>query len=81
MYYITQTEHLEGPALEIFSKLSEPELYHCREPEKGLFIAESPNVIDRALNAGYQPVSMLVDTKELDSARCSAGSFLPWKRS
>ena len=66
MYYITQTEHLEGPALEIFSKLSEPELYHCREPEKGLFIAESPNVIDRALNAGYQPVSMLVDTKELE---------------
>ena len=56
---------MEGPDLEIFSKLSEPELYHYREPDRGLFIAESPNVIDRALDAGYQPVSMLLDTKEI----------------
>ena len=65
MVQIIQIDRLEGPDLEIFSKLSEPELYHYREPDKGLFIAESPNVIDRALDAGYQPVSMLIDTKEI----------------
>ena len=65
MVQIVHIEHLEGPDLEIYSKLSEPELYHYREPDKGLFIAESPNVIDRALDAGYQPVSMLVSTEEL----------------
>ena len=65
MVQIVHIDHLEGPDLEIYSKLSEPELYHYREPDKGLFIAESPNVIDRALDAGYQPVSMLIDTKEI----------------
>lgn len=65
MVQIIQIDRLEGPDLEIFSKLSEPELYHYREPDKGLFIAESPNVIDRALDACYQPVSMLIDTKEI----------------
>ena len=65
MVQIIQIDRLEGPDLEIFSKLSEPELYHYREPDKGLFIAESPNVIDRALDAGYKPVSMLLDTKEI----------------
>ena len=65
MVQIIQIDRLEGPDLEIFSKLSEPELYHYREPDRSLFIAESPNVIDRALDAGYQPVSMLLDTKEI----------------
>ena len=65
MVQIIQIDRLEGPDLEIYSKLSEPELYHYREPDKGLFIAESPNVIDRALDAGYRPVSMLIDTKEI----------------
>lgn len=65
MVQIIHIDRLEGPDLEIFSKLSEPELYHYREPDKGLFIAESPNVIDRALDAGYKPVSMLIDTKEI----------------
>ena len=65
MVQIIQIDRLEGPDLEIYSKLSEPELYHYREPDKGLFIAESPNVIDRALEAGYKPVSMLIDTKEI----------------
>ncbi|MBR6106876.1 MAG: RNA methyltransferase [Oscillospiraceae bacterium] len=43
----------------------EPQLYHYYEPEPGLFIAESPNVIARALQAGYEPVSLLIDRKEL----------------
>lgn len=66
MYHITEIEHLDKPELQIYTKLSESQLYHCREPEAGLFIAESPKVIDRALDAGYEPVSMLVDRQELN---------------
>ena len=65
MYYITDTDHLEDPELQIYTKLSETQLYHCREPHKGLFIAESPKVIERALNAGYKPVSMLMDRQQM----------------
>lgn len=65
MYYITQTDHLEDPELQIYTKLSETQLYHCREPHRGLFIAESPKVIERALNAGYKPVSMLMDRQQM----------------
>ncbi|MCQ2416349.1 MAG: RNA methyltransferase [Oscillospiraceae bacterium] len=42
---------------------SEPQLLHYYEPEQGLFIAETPNVIERALNAGYTPCSLLIDQK------------------
>ena len=42
---------------------SEPQLYHFYEPEQGIFIAETPNVIERALNAGYEPLSFLIDRK------------------
>ena len=65
MYYITETDNLEDPGLEIYTELSESQLYHCREPLSGLFIAESPKVIERALNAGYRPVSVLMDIKEV----------------
>ena len=65
MYYITDTDRLEDPELQIYTKLSETQLYHCREPHKGLFIAESPKVIERALNAGYKPVSMLMDRQQM----------------
>ena len=65
MYYITETDHLEDPRLQIYTKLSETQLYHCREPHKGLFIAESPKVIEMALNAGYKPVSMLMDCQQM----------------
>ena len=65
MYYITETDHLEDPRLQIYTKLSETQLYHCREPHRGLFIAESPKVIERALNAGYKPVSMLMDCQQM----------------
>ena len=65
MYYITETDHLEDPRLQIYTKLSETQLYHCREPHKGLFIAESPKVIERALNAGCKPVSMLMDCQQM----------------
>ena len=50
---------LETPELEVFSKLSEVQLLHYYEPAPGIFIAESANVILRALEAGYEPISLL----------------------
>ena len=53
--HITQPGH---PELEVFTALKEPQLYHYYEPSPGLFIAETPNVIIRALEAGYEPVTV-----------------------
>lgn len=47
------------PRLDVYAKLSEPQLKTIYEPKKGLFIAESPMVIERALDAGYEPESVL----------------------
>ena len=52
--------------LDIYARLSENDLLSRHEPEKGMFIAESPNVIERALNAGCVPVSVLIEMKELE---------------
>ena len=67
----------DDPALDIYARLSENQLV-CREkPEDGLFIAESALVIERALNAGFEPVSFLTETRLLPKAeallaRCPA---------
>ena len=58
-------ESLSGNEWEIYTAQSEPQLLHYYEPELGLFIAESPNVIERAIAAGYEPVSFLLDEKEV----------------
>ena len=51
---------LEDPRLDVYARLTELQLRNKLEPEKGIFIAESDKVIDRALAAGYQPISLLV---------------------
>ena len=51
--------------LEVFGRLNEAQLLHYYEPKLGIFIAESPNVIQRALHAGYEPLSVLVEEKQL----------------
>ena len=51
--------------LDIYARLSENDLLCRHEPEKGIFIAESPNVIERALNAGCIPLSILIEENEL----------------
>lgn len=56
-----------APELDVYTRLSEIQLKTFNEPGLGIFIAESPNVIDRALKAGYEPVSFLVDEKERDN--------------
>ena len=57
---------LEAPELEVFSKLSEVQLLHYYEPAPGIFIAESANVILRALEAGYEPISLLLETQRVE---------------
>ena len=52
--------------LDIYARLSENDLLCRHKPEEGIFIAESPNVIERALNAGCVPVSILVEEKDLE---------------
>ncbi len=53
--------------MEAFSSRHESRLKHCREPEPGFFVAETPNVIMRALSAGYRLHAMLSDKKLLDN--------------
>lgn len=52
--------------LDPYVRLNEAQLFHALEPQPGLFIAESPKVIERALRAGYRPASLLVEEKALD---------------
>ncbi len=47
------------PELGLYASLSEVQLLRYYEPKPGLFIAESPKVIQRAVNAGYEPISFL----------------------
>ena len=56
---------LSDPRLDIYARLSEVQLLHYREPDTGIFIAESPKVIARAMDAGYEPVSFLAGSAEL----------------
>ena len=65
MITVIPIRDLRDPALRVYTSLSETQLYHCNEPAPGLFIAESPKVIRRALEAGYKPVSILMDKKQL----------------
>lgn len=53
--------------LDIYGKIPEVQLLHFYEPEEGIFIAESPIVILRALDAGYQPISLLVEKKYIEN--------------
>jgi tRNA G18 (ribose-2'-O)-methylase SpoU len=52
---------LDSQELSIYHQLSENQLYHINEPDLGIFIAESPKVIGRALDSGYEPISMLLE--------------------
>ena len=56
-----------APQLDVYARMNEIQLLNRHEPEKGMFIAESPKVIERALNAGYPPVSFLVDDEHLEA--------------
>lgn len=58
---------LDDPRLDVYARLTEVQLRNKLEPEKGIFIAESDKVIDRALDAGYRPLSLLVPEHKLEA--------------
>lgn len=59
-------DNLDSEELNIYHELSENQLSRIYEPELGLFIAESAKVIERAMDAGYEPASILVEKDEVD---------------
>lgn len=65
MSNIIEINDFHAKELDIYARLSEVQLLNKDNPEEGLFIAESPKVIERALDAGYEPVSVLVEKKNL----------------
>lgn len=65
MSNIIEITDFEAPELDVYARLTEVQLLNRHEPEKGLFIAESPKVIERALDAGCVPVSFLVEQKHI----------------
>ena len=65
MANIIYIDTLDHPGLDAFARLTEAQLRNRKEPEKGIFIAESPKVIERALNGGYEPLSFLMEEKHI----------------
>ena len=63
---IIEIADFNAPELDIYARLKENQLQHYFEPAPGLFIAESPNVIERALNSGCKPHSILVESSQID---------------
>lgn len=76
MANIIEITDFTAPELDVYARLTEAQLLNREEPAKGMFIAESPKVIERALAAGCEPVSLLMEHKHIDAqakdviARC-----------
>ena len=68
MANVQQITDFTAPELDVYARLTEAQLLNRFEPAKGMFIAESPKVIHRALDAGYEPVSMLMERKDIDGS-------------
>lgn len=62
---IVEVNDIASPQLDVFARLTEGQLRCRREQEKGIFIAESPKVIERALDAGYEPLALLMERRHL----------------
>lgn len=62
---IIEISSLSHPGVEVFSTLTEVQLRNRIEPDKGIFIVESPKVIKRALDAGYEPLAILCEQKHI----------------
>ena len=66
MNNIIEITDFNDSKLDVYARLTEAQLLNKDKPEDGLFIAESPKVIERALNAGYEPVSILIEKKHIE---------------
>ena len=64
---IIEINDFSAPELDVYARLTEVQLLSRRDLSEGLFIAESPKVVERALDAGYEPVSMLLEPKHIDA--------------
>ena len=80
MPVIHEITDLTAPELDIYSRLSQAQLRNRLEPEKGIFIAESPKVIARALDAGYQPLSLLMERRQLTGFALTRGVLCAFHR-
>ena len=67
MVNVREITDFSAPELDAYARLTENQLVNRAEPEKGMFIAESPLVIGRALDAGYTPVSFLMEPKDVET--------------
>ena len=65
---IIEITDFSDPNLDIYARLTEAQLLNRFDPANAMFIAESPKVIHRALDAGYQPVSLLMERKDIDGS-------------
>ena len=63
---IIEVTDLDAPELDVYARLTQAQLRSRREPEKGIFIAESPKVIGHALDAGCVPLSLLMERRQLE---------------
>ena len=76
MLNVIEITDFYAPELDVYARFNENQLLNRADPQKGLFIAESPKVVERAMNAGYEPVSMLIERKHIEGeakdviARC-----------
>ena len=68
MANIIRVDDFNAPELDVFVRLTGAQLRNKLEPEKGVFIAESPTVIEVALNSGYEPVSLLTNERLINGA-------------
>ena len=66
MNKITEITDFQSSELDVYARLSEVQLLNRRNPENAMFIAESPKVIERALDAGYEPVSCLMEKRHIE---------------
>ncbi|MDE7167065.1 MAG: RNA methyltransferase, partial [Bacteroidaceae bacterium] len=68
---IVEIDSLQYPGVEVFGALTEAQLRNSLNPEKGMFIAESPKVIHVALDAGYEPLALLCERKHIEGDAAS----------
>lgn len=71
MIRMIEITDFHAPELDIFARKTEAQLLNKDHPGEGMFIAESPKVIERALNAGYTPVAVLVEKKQIEGEAAS----------
>ena len=70
--HLIEITDFTAPELDVYARLTEAQLLNRFEPKKGMFIAESPKVIMRALDAGCQPVSLLVERSHINAEAAEA---------